>query len=107
MLGGETVKHLRPFHGMRLDQITRRDVASRLSVIAKISGRVTADRVRSQLVIAVRLGNRSKALFESNPTIGITKHASDIDARDRVLSDDELVAIWNALPERERSIMAA
>jgi integrase len=99
LLGGETVKHLRPFHGQRLDQITRRDIASRLSVIAQESGRVTADRVRSNLssLYAWAIG---EGIVESNPTIGVTKHAADIKARDRVLSDAELVAIWNALPER-------
>jgi integrase len=93
------LKHLKSLHGLRLDKITRADVASRLSSIAEKSGAVTADRVRSNLssLYAWAIG---EGLCETNPTIGVTKHAADIKARDRVLSDKEIVAIWNALPKR-------
>jgi len=99
LLGGDTVKHLKPLHGLRLDKITRAEIASLLSIIAKGSGAVTADRVRSNLssLYAWAIG---EGIVETNPTIGVTKHAADIKPRDRVLSDAELVAIWNAVPER-------
>jgi integrase len=93
------VEHLKPLHDMRLDQIHRRDVASRLSIIAAESGAVTADRVRSNLssLYAWAIG---EGLVDTNPTVGVTKHAADIKPRDRVLDDNELVAIWNAVPKR-------
>jgi integrase len=81
--------HLRP-----LDQITRKDVAGCLTRIVANNGSVTAARARSTLsaffVWAIGAG-----LAESNPVVGTNK-PEDSKPRERVLSDKELVAIWNA-----------
>ena len=90
-------RYLQPLHGKRIDQITRADIAARLSILAEKSGVVTADRVRSNIssLFSWAIG---EGLVEANPVIGTNKHAEDVKPRDRVLNDAELVAIWNAVP---------
>ena len=89
-----TTGYFKPLHSMPLDTITRRDVAARVVAIARESGSPTAARARGALsnffAWAMTMG-----LAEANPTIGSAKPAEN-KPRDRVLSDDELVAIWKA-----------
>jgi integrase len=89
-------RYLKSLHHMRLDEVKRADIAARLSAIAAMNGAVTADRVRSNIssLYAWAIG---EGLCEANPVIGTNKH-DDSKPRDRVLGDDELVSIWNALP---------
>jgi integrase len=89
-----TGPHFKPLHGMPVDIITRRDVASCLIVIQRRHGATSAIRARTALssmfIWAMRNG-----LADANPTI----EAGDIKsnkARERVLIDQELVDIWNA-----------
>src|SRR5215471_9354810 len=81
-------------HNVPIDQITRKDVAARLTKITLESGSITASRARIALsgfyVWAMGLG-----LAESNPVIGTTR-PQEAKPRDRVLSDAELAAVWNA-----------
>jgi len=82
----------KPLHGMAVDTITRRDVATRLTKIAAEVSGSTAARAKDALsaMCAWAMGN---GLMESNPTVGtITPKAAP--ARDRVLSDTELAAVW-------------
>jgi integrase len=83
-----------PLHSTPIDKITRADVASCLGVIARKSGTTTASRARSALstLFAWAMG---EGLCEANAVIGTNKPA-DPPARDRVLTDSELAAIWNA-----------
>ena len=89
-----TGPYFKPLHGMAIDKITRRDVASRLIAIKREHSAIVAAAARSKLsaffVWAMRQG-----LLENNPVIGTEppKHAKP---RERVLSDEELAAIWNA-----------
>jgi integrase len=89
-----TGPHFKPLHAMPVDQITRRDVAGRLTKITAENGAVTATRARSALsaFFAWALGN---GLAESNPVIG-TFLPSPAKPRERVLHDSELRAIWLA-----------
>ena len=89
-----TAGYFKPLHGMPLDTITRRDIAARVVAIVRESGSPTAARARGALssffVWCMQMG-----LLENNPTIGSTKPAES-KPRERVLSDDELAAIWRA-----------
>jgi integrase len=86
--------HFRALHTKPLDQITRQDVAGCLTRIVTRNGSVTAGRARAVLAafFAWAIG---EGLADSNPVVGTNKPA-DSPARARVLSDDELGAIWRA-----------
>jgi integrase len=89
----------KPLHRLHLPGIVRKDVATRLRSIAQENGPIAADRARAALSAffgwAIREG-----LCEANPVVGTNK-AAQLKSRDRVLSDEELKAIWNALPETD------
>ena len=78
---------------MALDRITLRDVAARIVVIQRERGNATATSARGALVgffsWCMRMG-----LTAANPTIGSIN--PETKPRERVLSGDELAAIWNA-----------
>jgi integrase len=98
----EVARHLtvyaKPLHRMAIDSIDRRAIAGLLNDIANNSGAVTANRVRATLssmfVWAMREG-----VAESNPVINTTKREEK--SRDRVLSNEELQWIWNALEDND------
>ena len=95
----ETVRHLeqhaKPLHVRSIEQIDRRQLAMLLARIAEKSGPSAANRVHASLSAffswAVREG-----FADANPVIG-TNRATEIGARDRVLTDAELIEIWRAL----------
>jgi integrase len=91
--------YFKPLHTMSVDAITRRDVAARLLVIGRESGSVTAARARSVLsgMYAWAMG---QGLAETNPVVG-TNRPKTSPPRDRVLTDQEVVAIWNAAGDDE------
>ena len=62
--------------------------------MAEKRGKVTADRARTVLstFFSWVIGKR---YIEVNPTINIKDRASG-DSRERVLSEEEIVAVWNA-----------
>ena len=86
-------KYFGPLHGKSLDGIKRRDVADRVVTIGRECGAATAVRARGTLSAfftwAMRMG-----LCESNPVMGAA--TAETRPRERVLTDPELVAIWNA-----------
>jgi integrase len=86
----------KPLHKLPLGGISRQVVASHLSIIAKENGTVTANRARSTLssMFAWAIG---EGLCESNPIIGT--NVQEEKARERVLTDAELSAIWKAAPD--------
>src|SRR5262249_24818781 len=83
----------KPFHGQPLNTVKREAIAARLRVIAKEQGPVAAARAHSALS---GLGSWAvgEGLADSNPIIGANK-PPEPKPRDRVLDNDELVAIWN------------
>jgi integrase len=89
-----TGAYFKPLHNMPLDTITRQDVALRIKSIERESGAAAAGQARAKLsgffVAAMQDG-----LVESNPVIGARKPVSNR-PRQRLLSDIELAAIWNA-----------
>ena len=89
-----TGPHFKPLHGMPVDIVSRKDVASRLVVIKREHGSVTAQRARTALSSLFGWAMR-QGLVEYNATI----NAGDLPTskpRERVLTDQELAAIWNA-----------
>jgi integrase len=88
-------KHFARLTGRPLADITRAEIAAQLQTIIKDHGRVAAARARSTLssLYAWSIG---QGLCEANPVMGTIDPAKDIQARDRVLSDRELAAVWNA-----------
>jgi integrase len=88
--------YFKPLHDMPLDKISRRDVAVQLVRITREHGGAAANAARAKLsgfyAWAIRSG-----LAEMNPVIG-TEKPEPSTARERVLTDQEIAAIWNALP---------
>lgn len=85
---------LASWHGKRLDEITRADVRA---MLARIDAPVTANRVHS---ITRKLFNWAveNDIIASSPVAGVRPPSQEA-SRDRVLTDDELKAIWPAAPE--------
>jgi integrase len=89
-----TGPYFKALHGMPVDQVTRKDVASRLIAITREHGSIVAARARAALSTFF-VWSMQTGLVEHNPIIGTIK-PKDGKPRERVLSDSELVAIWNA-----------
>ena len=93
----ESSLYLKPLHSVPLDRISRKDIAARLLAVSRASGAPTAIAFRSALsslfVWAMQMG-----LMEHNPVVNSFKPLTP-GSRDRVLTDPELVAIWNALED--------
>jgi integrase len=85
-----------PLHKVSVDEITREAVAGRLHDIRKASSDLTAGRARAQLRAAFsRLLQEGLINIDANPCID-TKKQTERAERERVLTDDELRAVWNA-----------
>ncbi|HLW89832.1 MAG TPA: tyrosine-type recombinase/integrase [Roseiarcus sp.] len=87
-------KHWRPLHPLPVHQVTRKQVAARLVEIGAERGLVAANRARSSLSSFFGWAMR-EGLVDVNPVIGTNKQTEE-QSRDRVLSDDEVAAIWKA-----------
>jgi integrase len=83
-----------PWRGRRLSQIGRADVHDLLDGIVERGSPITANRTLAWLH---RLCSWAieRGLMEVNPCAGVRAPAAET-ARDRVLSDDELVGVWRA-----------
>jgi integrase len=79
---------------MPLDTIKRQDVALRIRLIERESGNAAAGEARAKLS-ALFTWCMQEGMCEANPVIGTRKPAGN-KPRDRVLSDDEIAAIWRA-----------
>jgi len=86
--------YFRPLHGIAIDMIGRKDVASRLGAIQREHGDIVAKAARDKLS-AFYVWAMQEGLTEANPVIG-TRAPQGNKPRDRVLSNVEFVAIWNA-----------
>jgi integrase len=89
-------KYFKALHRLALRKIERATVAAELRTIAKAHGAVQADRARSTLsrFYGWCIG---EGIAEVNPAIGTNKQ-SKAKSRERVLTDDELVKVWNTAP---------
>src|SRR6516165_9715042 len=95
----ETARHLRnyalPLHKLRLAQIDRRTIAILLGQIETASGPIARNRLRSSLS-AFYSWAIQEGLTETNPVQGTGK-ADEGNSRERVLTPDELRALWRGL----------
>jgi integrase len=89
-----TGRYFKPLHGMPIDRISRRDVAARFVIIARESGKPAAVLARSKLS-AMFVWAMQSGLCESNPVVG-TPRPEVAPARHRILTNEELRAIWLA-----------
>jgi integrase len=91
--------YLKPLHGMPVDRITRKDIATRLLAVSKTSGAPTATAFRGAMSTlftwAMQMG-----LIEHNPVVGAFKPPRP-PSRDRVLTDAELAAICRGVEDDE------
>jgi integrase len=90
--------HFKRLHGLKINEVTRREVASVLSSIAADGRKVTADRARAWLSSMFGWAIK-EGLCDANPTMNTNSYAGNND-RDRVLTNAEIVAIWNAVDDK-------
>ncbi|GJD32819.1 Prophage integrase IntA [Methylobacterium adhaesivum] len=86
-----------PLHGLPLADIRRAHVAALLGSIAETSGPFASNRARAALS-AFFTWMVGEGLTETNAVIGTNKATAET-ARDRVLNDTELAAVWRATAE--------
>ena len=95
--------YLGPLHAMPIDRIVRKDIAARLISVSKTNGIPTAIQFRAALssffTWAMQVG-----LVEHNPVVNSFKPPQPA-SRDRVLSDQELRAIWRGVSDDEYGVI--
>jgi integrase len=87
--------HWAPLTARPLVAINRAEIAARLQEIVKEYGRTAAARARSTLSSLFSWSMREGLCGEANPVIA-TNDPGQGASRDRVLTDRELAAVWNA-----------
>jgi integrase len=99
----ETTRYLQssayfgPLFNKAAEAVARNDIADRLLIIKRDCGVTTAIRARSN-VSAMYAWGVGEGLIENNPVIG-TKRPKAPESGDHVLTDDEILAIWQATEE--------
>ena len=88
------LKAFRPLHSLPVHQISRRDIAVVLNDLAENSP-AAASQARAYLS-ALFVWAIGEGLVESNPVAGTNNPGGTREARDRVLTNDELTQIWKA-----------
>jgi integrase len=91
-------KYFGPLHTVAITDIATADIAPLLTAIRRGSGRVTAGRARSSLSALFKWAMQ-QGYTTHNPIIATKNPDESPDSRERVLTDDELVAIWTACPD--------
>jgi integrase len=95
----ETERHLRvhatPLHHERVECVARRQVADLLHKVAELSGPTAANRLRAALSAMWSWGLRTGLIESDSSPVAFTVRQPE-KARDRVLADNELRAIWAA-----------
>ena len=88
-------RHCKPLHPLAITALDRRTIATCLAQIAKASGPVAANRVRSSLSAFLNWCAR-EGYLDTNPA-AYTNKAVENGGRDRLLTDAELALIWRGL----------
>ena len=97
--------YARPLHDLDARDVTRGDVARLLDRIAEAHGDGTANRTRAALSSAFAWAVERDYL-EQNPCVGL-KRRREAGERNRVLTDAELLAIWQASDPAEAGAFGA
>lgn len=94
----EVARHLerqwKPLHVHAVDAVTRAHIGAVLDELETHNGAVAADRAKASLSTFCAWCI-DKSYLEVNPTTGI-KARSSVKARDRFLTEEEIVDVWNA-----------
>jgi integrase len=93
-------QHWKPLHGRPLEAIKRADVAARLQETTKAYGRTSAARGRDSLS-ALYSWAMKEGLCEANPVLATNDPTEGMQARDRVLNDEEIRAMLNACEDND------
>jgi integrase len=90
--------YAKALHGLKIDAITRSQIAAVLNAIAKDHGKVASDRARATLSAMFSWAIKEGFLGDNDPQnpVASTNTKSEIVERDRVLSDEEVRQIWHA-----------
>jgi len=95
----ETERHLRlhaaPLHHERGEAVQRRDIAGLLEKVAQRSGSIAANRLRAALSALWSWALRAGLIDSDSNPVAFTPRQPET-ARDRVLNDAELRAVWAA-----------
>ena len=93
---------LKPLHAMPVDRIARRHIAERLLALADDHSDIVVAKARQAMMglFAWAMGQGLLDEGKANPVIG-TEKPKEGKPRERVLSDDELVRVWNACRDDE------
>jgi integrase len=94
-----TGPYFRPLHVMGLAEISHPDIAARLTAITRKHSAHTAAAAR-RAVSAFFRWTMEEGWTTANPVVGTRKPVAS-KSRDRVLSDRELAAIWNACGDND------
>jgi integrase len=86
----------RSLHNRPLANITQSEIADLLAKLAEENGPVAANRARASISALFNWAAR-QGKVQGNPAAFTEKRAEK--SRDRVLSNQEIAAIWNALPD--------
>ena len=87
---GYLLRHWKPLHRIPVHKIERRDIAAHLG-----GAPIAAARARSTLSVAFAWAI-AEGLVDVNPTVGTKKPDEDARPRERVLSDEEIAAVWRS-----------
>ena len=93
-------KYAESLHRVPLAAITQRQISGLLANIAKESGEITANRVRATLSMLYAWALREGIKLPEGNLVGFT-HKFKEHSRERVLSDAEIAAIWNAAGDND------
>jgi integrase len=91
------VDMLPAWRGKRVDEITKRDIHDLLDSITDRGAPIMARRVQAYVRRFFRWCIE-RDILETDPTAGMPRVGNG-KSRERVLSDDELVKVWNAAPD--------
>jgi integrase len=94
-----TGPYFRQLHSMGIRDIGRQDIAAQVTTVSRNHGTHTGQRARSMLSTFFKWAMQ-EGLVDANPVIG-TRDPHKYVPRDRVFTDAELVAIWNACGDDE------
>src|SRR5262249_909514 len=86
--------YFRPLHAMGINEISHPDIAARLSAITRKHSEHTAAAARRHLS-ALFTWTMEEGWAGQNPVVG-TRNPEEAKKRTRILSDGELIAVWNA-----------
>lgn len=90
--------HWKALRGQPMKAINRADIAMRLAEMTKERGKTAAARARGNLS-ALFTWAMKEGLCEANPVLATNDPSEGIEPRDRVLSPEEIKAIWTACEE--------